>query len=167
MWAHTGDEWLSLLDPIPLEPLTSVNKQMGATTIRKTSSKKQAAKPFLFLSFFSRLVFKYQVRLQTLTELSNLLFQIHFQEQCHVHSALNRNSLEMVMASPERRLSAAPNYLLWLQLSLTKLKLKHLLRARLATLPIKILLSVTLRGRSSEILYRYFIKEEKKKIQRV
>lgn len=67
------------------------------------------------------------------------------------------------MASPERRLSAAPNYLLWLQLSLTKLKLKHLLRARLATLPIKILLSVTLRGRSSEILYRYFIKEEKKK----
>lgn len=76
---------------------------------------------------------------------------------------LNGNSLEMVMASPERRLSAAPNYLLWLQLLLTKLKLKHLLCARLATLPIKILLSVTLRGRSSEILYPYFIKGGKKK----
>lgn len=52
MWAQVEEEQMPApTTPFPPEAPDSVNKQMEATAIRKTASKKYAAKPFLILSF--------------------------------------------------------------------------------------------------------------------
>lgn len=149
--------------PVPQEAPGRVNKEMEATTISKTSSNKYAAKWFSFLSFSSRLFFKYQVRLYARTEYAVRWFRFIPKSKatpttCSVAFSGSDDSLswgETVCGAIS--LFRSP-------LLLTSVLWKHLSCAVLSTLPIKILLSIT---PSDRYYYPYVIKGKQRYIQRV